>query len=83
MKSIRIRLTPEQVAQLQPLAAVLAENCDTGLATVGQVLFYEDETVLLIGLLNTEAAMRVREVTQDDDSLVELAPAQPQVNPDR
>lgn len=75
MKSIRIRLTDDQVTQLAPLVKVLEEHTDSGVGCIGQVLFYDDETVLLVGVMKAEPLTRVREFTLDDGNLFELSPS--------
>ena len=72
MKSVRIRLTPEQEAQLAPVTAVLEEHSHTGVGTVGQVLFYADGAELLIGVMKRGPFGRVKEFTRNDCNLFDL-----------
>jgi hypothetical protein len=67
VKRLEIELTAEQVRQLRPVEQVLEQQHGTGASTIGQVVFYEDRTVLFIGVLPAYLAMQVRAITMAED----------------
>jgi hypothetical protein len=75
MKRLEIELTAGQARQLRPIEQVLEQRRGTGCSTIGQVMFYEDRTVLFIGVLPGALAARIRAITMaadDDTRLLDL-----------
>lgn len=66
LQTLRIRLTPEQETQLQPLEAILKRDGSDGAGTIGQVLWYEDETVLLVAVAIPSLFQHVRRDIQEN-----------------
>lgn len=72
MKRIEIKLTADQVRQLRPVEHVLEQHRGTGVSTIGQVMFYDGRTVLVIGVLTAELTAKVQAVTMAVDENVRL-----------
>jgi hypothetical protein len=64
MKRLDIELTTEQRHQLRPIERALEEqHGKRPVSTIGQVMFYEDRAVLVIGVLSADLTEKVQAVT--------------------
>ena len=74
VKRLYIDLTEDQVRELQPIENALKQH--RGAATIGQVMFYEGRTVLIVGLLRANLVNEIEKITMsvtEDQRLHDLA----------